>query len=138
MPETMTRWDHLMEALREQAYRTMDADPASLLEHDGGPLSLDVDIFMARLVGMDDEVVADWRIPRIEPYLLMPIAPPLRRMVSEADASALPSLSAAKYVLQSGWATTSVSLWLADPPKGVRPRSDGTVKIAFLRYRRRL
>lgn len=130
----MSEWTELEPLLRERAYRTLDSDPQVLFEHDGGPDYLDADVFLARLIGLDDEIVEDgMRLRRLESVILLPIH---RGFSLFDDGPAEPTLRTAEYVLQSGWAILSVALPYPIPP-GVEPRPDGTVRVAFLRYRRR-
>lgn len=137
MTVVMSRWEEFELALREQAYGTIDADPRLLLETDGGPVGMKADVIFARLIGMDDNIVQDgWRLPRVEPYLLMPIPLSRReRMANYEPTVADAVLRTAKFVLQSGFAHTRVSGEYAPP--GVSLDSDFMFDVLYLRYKRR-
>lgn len=128
-----SRWEQIEPTLREEAYRVIDSDPQVLLETDAG-FSLDADVFFARLVGFDDEVVADWRINRIEPELYVPLMD--RPTMASAEDVLYPTMPRrATYKLQSSYAMHTVQS--IDGPSDVKPRPDFTIKVAYLRYRRR-
>lgn len=134
----MTRaWTEIEAFMPERAYRTLERDPQVLLERDGGPVGLDADLFHARLLGFEDEIVTEMWVRGAEPTILMPI---LRRpVVLRADAASLryemePS-RVARYELQSGFVTLSVSAEYDPPVERLRP--DFTARVAYLRYRRR-
>jgi hypothetical protein len=138
-------WRDIEPALRGQAYGSIDADPQILLEGDGGPSGLDADIFMARLIGYDDQIIEDTIIPHIVDQLLRAtrtVNPlPLDGTSHDAiwcvdDVRAEPMTLREAYVLQSGYATATWSLECGPMPD-VKPRPDGTIRIAYLRYRRR-
>ena len=131
--------DLLTSEIRARLTHFIEADPQVLLEHDGGPLGLKADIILATLYGFDEQVDAEWRIPRVESTLLRPITPRLSLTADDADA-AMPTMRVARYELQSAWAALDVD-WLhhrALLPADVKP-SPGTylVKVALVRYRRR-
>jgi hypothetical protein len=131
----MTPWEQAERSAREKAYRTLDNDPRILLEGDGGPGSIRAEVYMARMLGYDDEVVADGlRLPRPEPVYRMPIVP--RGPLFAADDDPLvPTIRAATYVLQSGFALVTLAAEYAPP--GVTLRDDFTFRVLYLRYRRR-
>ena len=133
----MTAWAQVEARVREKAYRTIDRDPQVLLEQDGGPVGLDADLFHARLIGFEDEIVKEMWIRGAEPTILLPI--PQRPLVLATDAETVrwemePS-RVARYELQSGFAALSVSGEYDPPVEKLRP--DFTARIAYLRYRRR-
>lgn len=133
-----TLWAEAEPILRRQAYAIYDSQPEMLLEHDGGPYSLDADVLMARLAGFEDEIVEDGlRLERIYPDLLRPIALPLRSWLTEAAAPPEPSWRAARYVLQSGWVIMPLDQRFAPPNVTPKVRMDGAVRVAYLLYRRR-
>jgi hypothetical protein len=140
-------WAEVEDRLREEAYEALDNDPQILLERDAW-FDVDADLFHARLIGFEDEIVAEWWIHRVEPILLVPIHQSFRTMVREAtDQQFLDSagiydtglgfqpIRTARYVLQSGFATLSVDGMYSPPVERLRP--DNTARVAFLRYRRR-
>lgn len=139
-------WIETEQRLRKKAYAHLDNDPQILLERDAW-FDVDADLFHARLIGFEDEIVADWWIRKVEPILLVPLRQSMRTMVRDAtdqhflDSAGifdpelgLTPMRTARYVLQSGFATLSVD-GMYDPPCELRP--DCTAKIAFLRYKRR-
>lgn len=125
--------------LRQRLTAHIEAQPEVLLEHDGGPMGLKADIILATLYGMDDQIDAEWRIPRVEPHLLMPIRPRLTAIEPEPG-PLLPTMRTARYELQSNWATMQLD-WLHHRdllPADVHPaQGDYLVTVALLRYRRR-
>lgn len=131
------RWDDLIVHLRDEAYATLDADPMSLLDADGAP-GVKADLYSARLVGMDDNVVDDWWIPDPRPELMAPIRP-APRLIADDDPTHSPPPHA-RYVLQGAYATSTVAAdYLIDAPRTLVPKIQPEgVTIAFLRYRRRL
>jgi hypothetical protein len=143
----MIPWAEVVPRLLEHAYGAMNNDPQILLERDAW-FTVDADLFHARLIGFEDEIVADWWIRKVEPILLMPITQSMATMVREVtDQQFLDSagihdpelgiapMRTARYVLQSGFATLSIDGMYSPPVE--RLRLDQTAKIAFLRYRRR-
>lgn len=152
MPRTRIPWTEIEPILRDRAYRRLDSDPNVLLEGDAW-LSVDADVYYARLLGYEDEVVQDaMRIHTALPEIYVPI--PRRFVWPGPDEIALglykiddtevwmppsiPQLHAdrAVYRSQSVFVTLDVSCELYEPPvEKVRP--DMTVRIAYLRYRRR-
>jgi hypothetical protein len=134
MPYENSEWEQAEPIFRERAYRSLAAQPEYLLEGDGGPIGLKADAVFARLTGFDDEIVKDgYRLSRVEPELRVPMRPRLQAWSEPAASAAL--LRVARYVLQSGWATLSVSVPYLPP--GVEPDVTGQAVLAFLRYRRR-
>lgn len=131
-------WDFIEPTLREQAYATMDADPQSLLEHDGGPEGMTADVVMARLIGFDDQIVKDgWRRERADPVLLLPIheRPKLTASLAPTEADLYPTMRTARYVLQSGYVVFAMDAVLL--PLGVPHGPDFRTTFLYLRYRRR-
>lgn len=144
----MSRWTEYEAFLRDRAYQTLDRDPRILMEGDGGPVGLDADLFHARLLGFEDEVVRDIWVRGAEPTLLMPIEQSFATMAREAtdqaflDAAGIydPDLGfrtsrVARYELQSGYVVLSVAAEYQPPVERLRP--DSTARVAYLRYRRR-
>lgn len=131
----MSLWDQAEPVFREKAYRTIERDPQILLEGDGGPGSVQAEVYMARLYGYDDEIVADGlRLPRPEAVYLMPIMSQPAWM--RADEDMQPALiRTATYVLQSGFALVKLAPEYAPP--GVTLGDDFTFRVLYLRYRRR-
>ena len=133
----MSRWSEVEAFMRERAYRALDRDPQILLERDGGPVGLDADLFHARFLGFEDEIVREMWVPRAEPTILMPI--PQRPIWSAVDAASvhweMEVSRVARYELQSGYVTLSVAAEYDPPVEKLRP--DFTARVAYLRYRRR-
>jgi len=128
-------WEEMEPVLREQAYRTIDHDPRSLLEVDGGPEGLRADVYMARLLGLDDDIVKDgWRLPRAEPHLRLPLFQ--RVTLAVPDEMLYPTLRTARYELQSSFCTLRVAAEYLPPDVKVGP--DFVATFAYLRYRRRI
>lgn len=120
--------------LRRRAYGALEADPQVLLEVDGGPLGVDADVFIARLIGFEDEVVDDGiRLRRAEPVYLVPLH--RRLSMLEPDPAELAPMRISTYVLQSGYALATVAA--ENAPADVAVRDDFTVRVLYLRYRRR-
>ncbi len=133
-------WTEFEPFLAERLTGVIEHQPEVLLEHDGGPEGLKADIILAVLYGMDGQVDALWRIPKVTHALLRPIR---RRLSLRADPDEMtsPSIATARYVLQSSWATMTLD-YLAHRdflPPDVKP-SPGTneVTAALLRYRHRI
>lgn len=133
----MSEWPKFSSFLRERMTAIIENDPRVLLEHDGGPCGIKADIYLATLYGHDEQVDAEWRIPRIETTLLRPI---MRRPTMVAESEPSLDLPIARYELQSSWATMDLDyLTHCDLlPLDVRP-DPGTnlIRVALLRYRRR-
>lgn len=133
----MSRWTEVEAFMRQKAYRAIDRDPQILFERDGGPVGLDADLFHARLIGFEDEIVSEMWIRGAEPTILMPI--PQRPVVLRSDATSLryemETSRVARYELQSGYAVLSVEAEYNPPVEKLRP--DFTARVAYLRYRRR-
>lgn len=133
-------WTEFEPYLAERLTKVIEHQPEVLLEHDGGPWSLKADIILAVLYGMDGQVDALWRIPRVEDVLLRPIS---RRPTMRMDADPMADLtpSTARYVLQSSWAEITLDYPAHRDllPADVKP-SLGTneVTAALLRYRHRI
>ena len=119
--------------LRRRAYAAIDHDPMSLFERDGGPEGLKAHLYLARLIGPNDEIVDDtmrlasalWeiRLPR-----------PVRLTAVDYDEPAYSSMPVNLYKLQSNYATLSIA-----PEYGYEGLTYGPqmlATIAFLRYRR--
>lgn len=142
------RWAQVEPTLRDRAYKRIDDMPELLLEHDAW-FTLDADIIYARMFGFEDEIVEDrLRLTKVEPAIFMPIFQSTTRMIQEATDAAfldkagifsvdmgIAPMRAAEYRLQSCFVTMSVS-GMHDPPVE-QLRDDGTVTVAYLRYRRR-
>lgn len=127
-------WAEAEPIMRERAYRTLDSDPQSLLECDGGPVGQTADVILARLVGFDDEIVGDIRLQRVEPVWLVPIY----ERVTLVEAAPCPTrMRTARYVLQSGYVRMQLAPEHAPPDTTPGPPAF-TVSLLFLRYRRRL
>lgn len=128
-------WEHAEPCLRKRAYATLDANPESLLDGDAGGVSTPADVIMARLIGFDDQIVADgWRLTRPEPVLLMPI--PERLSATMIDPQPFTMPRTARYVLQRGHAVVPLDGMYAPP--GVTPDPQTLlVRVLYLRYRRR-
>ena len=134
---TDTRWREVEAELRDLSYRRMDSDPESLLEHDSGGPSVKADVIMARLVGLDDEIVRDgWRLTHVAPELRLPI---MRRSPMFEEIQSLPdvNLPTARYVLQNGFVLHHLDERYAPPGVEVGPPTF-TFTVLYLRYRRRL
>lgn len=143
----MTTWAEVEPTIRDRAYRRIDAMPEILLETDSW-FTLDADLFYARLIGYDDEIVQDGvLLPKVEHDIFVGINQPLDYELLADDAflhkagiatldTAIPTLRTARYALQSCFVTLSVSGELYDPPVK-KLRDDFTARIAYLRYRRR-
>ncbi len=117
------------------AYRTIDQDPRVLLEADASHISADADFVIARLLGFDDQVVEDHlRLSKALPVLRVPIPQGIRAWMEE---STFPTsaMRIAEYRLQSVFVVVSVA---AEVVGKLVDRSDGTIKILCVRYRRRL
>lgn len=115
----------------DECYEVINNDPQLLFEHDGGPYGIPADIFVARLYGMDEELIDEWRIPRIESELRMPLR---ERVRVSAEPSPYPTLRTARYVLQSNYATAQIAGEYVTPLIPWQP----TVTVLCLRYKRRL
>lgn len=133
----MSRWSQVEAIMRDRAYRTLDRDPQILFETDGGPVGLDADLFHARLLGFEDEIVKEMWVSGAEPTILVPI--PQRPVMLASDATEvrfeMEPTRVARYELQSGFAVLSVAAEYEPPVERLRP--DFTAKVAYLRYRRR-
>jgi len=128
------RWTEMLGLLRERAYGIIDCDPSVLLSGPGGSGGVEAHAIYARLFGFDDEVVADWRIKREEPVLLMPIAERLT-IAQFNEPSTSPSMRTARYVCWSGHATMSVSaMYLPSDIQYDFTTCQAT--LLFLRYKR--
>lgn len=131
----MTLWDQAEPVARRKAYRTIDNDPMVLLEGDGGPGGIKAEVYMARLFGYEEEIVADgMRLRRPEPVILMPLHRRQSLLTDETE-PLLPSLRAATYVMQSGFAVVTLAAEYA--PADVTLQDDFTFRVLYLRYRRR-
>lgn len=133
----MISWAEVEPALRDQAYRKLDTDPQILLEGDSR-FDVDADLFYARLIGFEDEIVEDGvRLTSVQPEIHVAIPQPLRLSDFAADEPivGLEPTTRAVYRLQSGFATLSVDGMYGPPVEKLR--KDFTARIAYLRYRRR-
>ena len=131
-------WDDVLPALNEAAHQTLDGMPESLLEHDGGPYGVKADIIVARLYGLDGEIVKDRvGLDRILPEYLMPIRRPLRTLMNDPAGPDSFNLPTARYVLQSGYVTMEVDGSYA-PYSVTVDVQRLQFTVLFLRYRRRL
>jgi hypothetical protein len=141
-------WFEMEPMLCERAYGHLDNDPQILLEHDAW-FDLDADLFHARLIGFDGEVVKEVWVNSVMPVIMMPIyqrlaltidpteiAPGVHRLDGVEIHLPVDPHEPARYVLQSGFATLRVSGFVTDPPVE-RLRDDMTAVVAFLRYKRR-
>lgn len=133
----MKAWAHIAPLLRDRAYGMLDNDPAILLETDAAS-ALPADVYFARLIGLDDEIVQDgWQLPggtAPTPVLRVPIS----RRMTLADGPIEPTMNnVAEYRLQSGSAVTPIAAEVAIVP-GVEPNpSTFLTRVGWLRYRRR-
>lgn len=120
--------------------------PELLLETDSW-FHVDADIYYARLLGFEDEIVRDgMALRRAEPQILMPIPMSFKVMTSEVLDEKfahdngirldIAPMKTAVYVLQSCFVTLDVSGETYEVPVD-KLRNDFTVKVAYLRYRRR-
>jgi hypothetical protein len=127
-------WEQVEPILRQRAYATLDNDPQSLLSGDGGCSEV-ADVYMARLIGFDDQLIDDIRVERPMDVILAPI-PERLSIAAFACEPYAPTFRTARYVLQSGYVKLDVSAEHA--PAGVRPRmQDLMFSVIYLRYRRR-
>lgn len=132
---SMSLWEQVEPIARDKAYRTIERDPQILLEGDGGPGSMQAEVYMARLFGFEDEIVADGvRLRRPEPVYFMPISSGPAWMRADEDMQPAP-IRTASYVMQSGFALVTLAAEYAPP--GVTLRDDFTFRVLYLRYRRR-
>lgn len=131
-------WAHVEPTIRDQMNATLDAQPESLFEHDGGPVGRTADIILARLVGFDDQVVDDaLRLRRVEPEWRTPI-PARLSLTPEPFSPDDAILRTARYVLQSGFAEMKLDPTAVPLPPDVKPTPPGfLVTVLFVRYRRR-
>jgi hypothetical protein len=128
-------WSEFEPCLRDRAYRRIDAMPELLLETDSW-FTLDADLFYARLMGYEDEIVKDGlQLTKVVPDIRVPIYQRLTLAPFDPLDPAAIEIRTARYVLQSCFATLSVSA-MHNPPVE-KLRDDFTAKVAFLRYRRR-
>lgn len=135
MTATIDRWLGWEETHRERLNAYIQRQPEFLFERDGGPLTLKADLYWARLIGFEDEVVDDVTLtrPEFEIHLPLPIRP-TAQIAADPHASLLHRT--ARYVLQSNWATFAVSA-ICGPPGLPYSADTFLCQIAFLRYRRR-
>lgn len=135
MDRMVSLWEQAERSARHKAYRTLDNDPRILLEGDGWPGGVKAEVYLARLFGYDDEIVADVvRLPRPEPVYFLPIASRLGLGVAD-EGPTEPPIRKATYVLQSGFALVTLAAEYAPPD--VKLRDDFTFRVLYLRYRRR-
>jgi hypothetical protein len=134
----MDKWEHVAPILRDRAYGMLDSQPESLLETDAAS-ALPADVYFARLIGLDDEIVQDgWRLPggtAPTPILRVPLAK--RMTLATADDPSDLRLNVADYRLQSGSSVTPICAPLSVPGVAPGPRTLVT-RVGWLRYRRRL
>jgi hypothetical protein len=137
MTSEETLWTEQLRHLRDEAYEgVLNNDPRILLEVDGGPVGLRADLITARLLGPDEQIVADWIIPNVEPELRMPIPERVTACVDSAVPT-MPGLRVARYVLQSSYAQMELAPGYA-PPSFLPDPPNFMCKVLFLRYRRRI
>jgi len=128
------RWELVEPILREKAYGTIDNDPQVLLADDAGGLGIDADLFHARLIGFDDQIDAEMWVRRAESDIYVPLPPKLTPIDFDIE-TMTPELRKAVYKLQSGWVVMTVNG--EDAPPHIELRPDFTIRVAYLRYRRR-
>ena len=124
--------------LRDRLTATIEADPHVLLEHDGGPESLEAHLILATLYGIDEQVDHEWIVRRVQAELLAAIGRRATASVGQYDYDGQ-ALPVARYKLQSSYATMKID-WPACRhllPDDVRP-DPGTylATVALVRYRR--
>lgn len=135
----MTTWAEVEPAIRDSAYRRIDADPQILLEDDS-EFELEADLIYARLFGFDGEVVHDGRpLFTVVPKILVPIVTPARVSLGGTnqpeDTIDYETYRYAAYHLQSTHITLRVSGEYGPPVAQLA--DDHTATVAYLRYRRR-
>jgi hypothetical protein len=129
--DSMGEWQHVEPILREQAYAVINNDPYMLLETEGWPGGMEADVILARLLGFDEQVEHDWRIPRVESVLLTPIPERLSVLAQEPERT---PLRTARYNLLSNYARMSVDGRYA--PADVTLGADFRFSVLAVRYRR--
>lgn len=130
----VSHWERMEPTLRHRAYRTIESDPQVLLEADGGPVGMQAEVVLARLLGFEDEVVQDGlRLAQVVPDLRVPL--PASLSLLSSDSVQPQPIRTATYVLQSGFALTKVAAEYAPP--GVEVGNDFTFRVLYVRYRRR-
>lgn len=142
---TKQPWTDVERHCREAAYAQIDADPQVLLEHDTTPDGIDADLFHARLIGFDDQIVRELWLTKPLAVVLEAIPRPMTfAPVTDSTDPFSPAWDddmlygrTARYHLQSGQVIWTVSLEVTTWPPIEKCRPDRTVKIAYLRYRRR-
>lgn len=132
----MPEWKDVEPVIRERLWRHLDEGNTEWLlqMRDGGPVGLDADVYLARLIGFEDEIVADLRLDRARPEWLLAI--PERVAVAQSEPVDYSPMRTARYVLQSPWATMKVESLLFGLPPSRRP--DHLSIVALLLYRRRV
>ena len=129
-------WSEIEPAIRYQLNAAVD--DGSLAQQPGGPEGRTAGLVLARLVGHDGQVDDDTlRLPRVEREWLTPIIPRLSYAIEEASPTCEP-LRTARYALQAGYATMSLSWEICEFPPDVRPGPDFLVSVLFVRYRWRI
>lgn len=134
----MRDWTKMEAALRERAYRKLNADPQILFETDGGPVGQSASLIYARLFGFEDEIAKDGlRLSSVLSHINLPI--PARPLLLSTDAIGIryevEPARVARYELQSGFVRLHVAAEFA--PQDVRLEPDFTASVLYLRYRRR-
>lgn len=121
-----------LNALIDKAYRTIEQQPEYLLEHDGGPQFETADIIVARLIGLDDEIVDQVFLDRPLPVWRMPAAQAPTFVLD--DGPVYEPLKVVEFQLQSNYATA----WLdaIHAPPGTAGPPTFRAKVLCLRYRR--
>lgn len=126
--------------LRDRLEANIVNDPQVLLDQDGGPAGIRADVYLAKLIGHDDQTVAEIRVKEARDVVLLPIPARPSRLVSEA-ADVYPTIRTARFNLQSGYAMSKVDEGLAlaqgliaSPAR----KPDFLLDVVLLRYRRDL
>ncbi len=134
----MFDWDTVERSLRQRAYASLDNDPQILLATDAH-FTVDADLFYARLIGFEDEIVRDAvQLPRVVPEIFLPIPRPRLTLRPREPGAAieLSDLGVARYVLQTGHVVLTVSGEYGPPIDHLDPETV-TARVVYLRYRRR-
>ncbi len=125
-PTWFRRREH---TIRRQGFGAIESDPQFLFEKDGGPEGMTADLYLARLIGPNDEIVDDtMSLPSALQHFKVP-----RRLNASAlhgDEATIPLMPVDLYELQSSYAIMHFS-----PELGFEGKP---VTVLFLRYRRHL
>ncbi len=134
----MMTWAEFEPALRYRMDAVIEARRPIADDTDGGPVGLDADVILARLIGHDGQVDDDTlRLPDVPQSVDVPLR--LRPTPAiDPDPTAAQPARVARYVLQSGFATTNVDASGHPVPEGVTPGPTCLFSVAFVRYRRRI